>query len=251
MTFEPSDDDAGAALRAQFQEMVAGVTPDGDVYETVRRKQAKQQRVRLAGASTALLVAAGVGVPLGLASGGAPPQGQASATTAQRPKPSTPTLHGPLIRLDALTVSLPASYRLVKATSTSCDVGAVGFSWTAPTRHGGAVAYTVPDYSTIQTAATSSGACVTMLATPPETPGPADAPPDWIDPSTASTVQVGSYTGTVGVADQVFGSPPAGTLQFVLEVQVSTSGGDIQELGVIAAGLTEDQLVSIVSEGLQ
>lgn len=71
-------------------------------------------------------------------------------------------------------------------------------------------------------------------------------------------VQIGSDSGTVGTYE-FLGSPnttvhgvkmPSGTRNTVLNLQLPTSDGQVQDLQVAVAGITEQQLVWIVSSGL-
>jgi hypothetical protein len=136
-----------------------------------------------------------------------------------------------------------------------CNLGDVAYSWKEPVSYrstpaSDTTASESPQYPAIKTAATSDGGCVSLLLTPPGSVG-SNGLPEMIRSSTESEVKVGSYFGEVGIPQQILGTRAAGAKEVVLQVQIPRSGGQIQELVVIAIGLTEDQLVSIVSQGLQ
>jgi hypothetical protein len=252
MPIEVNDDVAENALRAQFHEMVVGVTARSDVFELIQTKRRRQRRTRVAGASATVLLAIVVAVSLSLGlAPSSPHKVSASGSPHHNPSSYGSTPRGTLIRLDALTIRLPSGYRVVKSATAYCDLGAVGYSWPAPTAQGmKTTASPEPQYPAIQTAATADGGCVSMLLTPPGSVGSAGLP-GLINPSTESALQVGPYSGIVGTPQYTLGTPPAGSSEIVLEVQIPSTAGQAQELVVATAGLTQDQLVSIVSQGLR
>jgi len=71
-------------------------------------------------------------------------------------------------------------------------------------------------------------------------------------------IQIGAYTGTVGTYEIIGGRGlsfhgvpvPNATKHVVLNLQIPSTGGQTQDLQVAVAGVSEQQLVSIVSSGL-
>ena len=102
-----------------------------------------------------------------------------------------------------------------------------------------------------------------MLLTAPYTPGAANAPSQAFPVVDQHPVQIGSYTATVGTAAVVGSasdgssdltmngvSVPSGTTHEFLTLHLPASGGQVQDLQVAVAGISEQQLVAIVSSGL-
>jgi hypothetical protein len=114
-----------------------------------------------------------------------------------------------------------------------------------------------PTESGIVSAVTSDGGCISVLLTAPFTPGSSGAPTPFMDEQSAKPVQIGTYHGTAGPATWV-GSDmsykgiaiPSGTTQSIITLDVPTAGGKIEDLVFAAEGVTEQQLISIVSSGL-
>jgi hypothetical protein len=110
----------------------------------------------------------------------------------------------------------------------------------------------------IQNAVTSSGGCVSMLLTDPFSPGAANAPRPFFYPVQTSSVTIDSDTGTIGTYEVLGGSGltihgvpvSTGTENTELFLQIPTTNGEVQELEVAAAGISESQLQSIVASGL-
>jgi hypothetical protein len=101
------------------------------------------------------------------------------------------------------------------------------------------------------------------MLTNPYTPGAANAPREPFPVVDQHAIQIGSYTGTVGTyevigrgatpgSDMTFNgvSVPNGTQHVALTLQLPASGGQTQDLQVAVAGISEQQLISIVSSGL-
>ncbi len=227
----------GDALSRELHELVRELSPRPDLADhVIRRRRDGRRRGRVAGVGAGIVaIAAAVVVTLG-----------SSGT------PGSTQLGSAHLRLASYTFRLPRGAHAVSATPAACAVGAAVVYIPDP---GEGVSN--PDQPAIAKAVTANGGCVSMLLTDPYTSGAANAPKEPNYPVDQQQVQIGSYTGTIGTyaiigADMTFhGVPvPSGTRQTVLNLTLPTSGGQVQDLQVAAAGITEQQLVSIVSSGL-
>jgi hypothetical protein len=96
-----------------------------------------------------------------------------------------------------------------------------------------------------------------VLLTSAFTPGSFGAPTPFMDEQSAKPVQIGSYQGTAGPATWI-GSDmsykgiaiPSGTTQSIISLEVPAAGGKLEDLVFAAEGVSEQQLISIVSSGL-
>jgi hypothetical protein len=232
------DQQLGVALSRQLHELVGELAPQPDLADRViRRRRVGRRRARFAsaGASVAGLAAAAV-----VTLGGSAPSTQTQLGQSQ-------------LRLSSYTFRLPDRAHAVSATPAACAIGAyVAYEATPGTGPSN------PQQPTIAQAVTGSGGCVSMLLTAPYAPGAANAPHEAFPVMDQHPVQIGPYTGTVGTAE-VLGSSnltmngisvPSGTTHQFLTVHLPASGGQVRDLQVAVAGISEQQLVAIVSSGL-
>lgn len=227
-----NDDELERALSGELRALVSDLSPRPDLYERVVSQHARQRRTFRAGAAgAAMAVAAAVIISLS--------PGAGNGTT------------GPQLKLAAYSLRLPAGYRHLAATSAACNPQAFvldpGSSGQSPSDL---------DQPAVVSAATANGGCVSMLLSASYTPGASDAPvlPGSED---ASPVQIGSYQGTVGTdtwigRDMTLNGIPvaSGTKQLIVNLDVPGDGGQVQDLEIAAEGLSQQQLISILSSGL-
>jgi hypothetical protein len=237
-----SDQQLGDALSRQLHDLAGELTPEQNLADRViRRRRAGRRRARLSGVGgvIAALVAAAV---LTVGGSGTPAQTQLGQSQ---------------LRLASYTFKLPRRSHAVSATPAACAIGAV-VTYEAP-----GASPSNPQQPMIAQAVTDNGGCVSMLLTAPYTPGAANAPDEAFPVVDQHPVQIGSYAGTVGTAEVVGSagdgssdltingvSVPSGTTHQFLTVHLPTSDGQVQDLQVAVAGISEQQLVAIVSSGL-
>jgi hypothetical protein len=212
------------------------VVPRADLADVViSRRRSGQLKTRLGGAGATVTVAAAVAaVVLSSQSSGLIPLGPAS------------------LRLAGYSFQLPNGSRAVSATPAACAIGA-GVTYATAPADGVANA----NQPAIAQAVTSGGGCVSMLLTDPYTPGSADAPHEPFPVVDQQQVQVGSDAGTIGTY-QVIGTDmtfngvavPSGTEHVSLNIEIPAANGQVEDLDIAAAGISEQQLVSIASSGL-
>lgn len=232
-----NDQQLGDALSHELHELVSGLSTRRDLVDgALRQRRASRRRARLAGAGSGIAAVAAALV-VALASSGTP--GSAQLGSAQ-------------LRLASYTFRLPRGAHAASTTPAACAVGAwVGY---LPGAGEGVSAAGQP---TIAQAVTTNGGCVSMLLTDPYTPGAANAPSEPFSTVDEHQVQVDSHTATIGTYEIIgsgmtfHGVPvPSGIRQTVLNLHLPASGGQVQDLQVAVAGITEQQLISIVSSGL-
>jgi len=237
-----TDDQLGDALGRELRELTDELSPRPDLADHVISTTRGQRRNRLAAGSGSLIAAAAVAAVV-LAIGG--------SGTARRGS-------GAQLRLAAYRFSMPHGSRLagpdtVAATSPSCAMGAL-VVYTPGAGEGASDA----DQPAIQSAVTNSGGCVSMLLTDPFSPGAANAPRPFFYPVQTSSVMIDGDTGTIGTYEvlggnglEIHGVPVTnGTENTELFLQIPTTGGQVQELEIAAAGISQTQLQSIVAAGL-
>ena len=204
---------------------------------TARRRPRRPRLLRFAGVAAGIAaIAAAITVTLG-----------GSGTTG--PAPLGPSQ----LRLASFTFHLPRNSHAVSSTPAACAIG--GYVVYTPGPGEGASNAHQP---AIAEAVTGNGGCVSMLLTNPYTPGAANAPRPAFPVIDQHPVQIGSDSGTIGTYEFLGGSNttvhgvkiPSGTRDTELNLQIPTSDGQVQDLQVAVAGITEQQLVSIVSSGL-
>lgn len=228
-----TDQQIGRRLTRVLQDHTSDVFPRPDLADRViRRRHAGRFRSRLtASAATAV---AGLAVLLA----GAIPGAHAG--------------HDARLQLAGYSFTLPNGSREVPASPAACAIGA-GVIYTPGPGEGAGNA----DQPAIANAVTAGGGCVSMLLTDPYTPGAGNAPSEPFPVVDQHQVQIGTDTGTIGTYKVVGenmtfnGTPvPTGTEHLELNLQIPASDGQVQDLQVAAAGLSEQQLVTIVTSGL-
>jgi hypothetical protein len=234
-----NDQQLGDAFRQALREPIEALSPPADLADRIiRQRRSGRRRTGLAGTGVAV---AALAITIAVILGGHAP-GAARLGSAR-------------LRVASYTFKLPRGAHAVAASAApaACAIGA--YVVYTPGAGGGT---STADQPTIAQAVTSNGGCVSMLLTNPYTPGAADAPREAFPVVDQHAVQIGSDPGTVGTYE-IVGGPgltfngvpvPSGTRQTVLNLQISASGGLTQDLQVAVAGISEQQLVSIVSSGL-
>jgi hypothetical protein len=203
----------------------------------------------LAVAAAAIVAAAGAAISLSLGGG-------ASAT--------------PILKLDSYSLRLPVRYHLTAATTTNCGlVAVVGIP--APTGGSSPIHIPAVDQSNIATAASASGACISMVLSPTYVPTPGTADPNVKPNSTPETIEglqawlssgpaLETATGNPGRIVIVGNSaqaplPSSGSSSrapnaLSLLIEVPGSGGTMQDLVISETGLTQSTFLSLVSANL-
>jgi len=177
----------------------------------------------------------------------------------------------PILKLDSYSLRLSTQFHLTAATSTNCGlVAVVGIS--APTGDSSPIHIPAVDQSNIATAASVSGACISMVLSPTYVPTPGIADPNLKPNSTPETIDglqawlssgPALKTGTgnpgriiiVGNNGQTPplpspGSSSAAPNALSLLIEVPGTGGTMQDLVISETGLTQSTFVSLVSANL-
>ena len=184
----------------------------------------------LAAGALAAAVAVGVAVPLALGAAGSSARSAGDVTT---------------LHLAAFSLRLPASYHHVSSVPVTCYPG-VWVGYVLPAGSATPTLPTPPNEPGIVAAVDQAGGCVAIGLTNSYTPGAAGAPFVAARPNATQPVQVDGYQGWVGTREDV----AAGNPQVVMDLTIPTPGGQVQDLLVGATGISQAQLVSIVSSGL-
>jgi hypothetical protein len=231
-----NDQQLGETLHNALHQQMGALAPRADLADIViRRRRAGRVKARLGGTGAAVAVTAAMAtVVLGSQSSGLAPPGPDR------------------LRLAGYSFELPQGAHVVSATPAACAIGA---GVTYPSRPSEGVSDT--SQPAIAQAVTSGGGCVSMLLTDPYTPGAANAPSEPFPVVDQHQVQIGSDTATIGTyqvigADMTFnGVPvPSGTEHVSLNVEIPTTNGQVQDLDIAAAGVSEQQLLAIASSGI-
>ena len=216
MSIHPDDD---FNLRAALASELSDVLPDDRLAGAIIARHRAGRRRRVAGAVGLVIVFAGIGVPLGLvkAPGGASRPGHV------------------LLRLAPYTLQLPGQYHPAAVSSAPCGPGNGGsYPGSAPTGNPAADPRAMA-------AAVASGACLVMLLTPPfiaSTPGDPNLPRD------ARPVTLGHYRAWL--SPHGYWRPGGATVV----IERAEPGGRLQDLVITSAGLSQPEMVSLVSAGL-
>ena len=231
-----NDQELGDALRDALHQRMDAVAPPADLADIViSRGRAQQRKTRLGGSGAAVLIAAAAAaVLLSSQSSGLAPLGPGH------------------LRLAGYSFELPQGAHTVSATPAACAIGA---GVTYPTAPSDGVSET--QQPAIAQAVTSAGGCIAMLLTDPYTPGAANAPSEPFPVVDQHQVQIGSDAATIGTyqvigTDMTFnGVPvPSGTEHVSLNIEIPTTNGQVEDLDIAAAGVSEQQLLAIATSGL-
>jgi hypothetical protein len=230
------DQELGAELGRRLKTDMSAVLPRAGIADVViARRRSRQNRLRITvGSASVTTLAVALALTAGVTS-------------------SSKRIGQDHLRLAGYDFSLPAGSKTVAATPAACAVG-VGVGYTPGAGEGASDA----NQTTVVQAVTGQGGCVAMLITDPFTPGASNAPQEPFSVVDQHQVQVGSYTGTIGTyavtgSDMTIdGTPiPDGTQHIEINLEIPASDGQVQDLQVAVAGLSEEQLIAIVSSGLR
>lgn len=229
-----SDEQLQDTMRDGLHGLAGDLEPDPRLYERVLAGHARRRRGRAVGAMVAGTVAAGAAIVL-------------TAGGAGSPAPS------PQLRLASFRLRLPEHSQVLAPGSHRCLPAIVMY----PNVYFPSGGPPNPTEPAIVSAVTGDGGCVSVLLTSPFTPGSSEAPTPFMDEQSAKPIQIGSYQGTAGPATWI-GSDmsyqgiaiPSGTTQSILSLEVPAAGGQLEDLVFAAEGVSEQQLISIVSSGL-
>jgi hypothetical protein len=206
------------SLRTGLEIELDDVVPSDGLADVIITRYRRGRRRRMAGAIGLVMVFAGIGVPLGLGASSPSDPGHA------------------VLRLAAYTLTLPGQYQLVAARSAPCRP------------RGSSVA---PGYQQsgldMAAAADPSGHCIVLMLTPPFRPTMPGSRGDPNIPPGARGITLGRYHAWLIPGG--YGRP--GEISLVIESAARGKvTGQIQDLVISSAGLSQAALVSAVSTGL-
>jgi hypothetical protein len=229
------------ALRETLREQTREIFPPTDLADRVI-KQRRQGRARVrAATSISLVVAVAAAVTLVLSAIG-----------------SGSTLAHPLrLRLAGYAFSLPAGARVVPARPAGCLIGYLTIAQTQ------AVIGTVPRtrQPAIANAITRDGGCVSLMLTTAHSRSRPDALMKSLPALQQRAVRIGAYRAEIGTSRTVgervnlnkngVSVPHKTEFENIeLDVQLPAGAGRVRDLLVAAAGVSEQQLITIVASGL-
>lgn len=239
-----TDDLVEARLREHFKE---SLEPSERLVARVLRRQRRHRARQAAGVAFPLVLAIALGTVL------------ATDTSRSHTAPGS-SRAAVVLRLASYDFALPQSYRLTASAEASCGAITLGVPSAARTSASSVITVTPRPTTTVSSAASSAGGCVSMVLTSAFTPT-ATTPLPYLRHGTAAQnepVRVGPYTGWIAtqgalirwLARQglVTGGRPGPDLQ--LSVEIPQGGGSFRLLDVGSRGMSEATLVRIVGEGL-
>lgn len=243
------DDPFADELRLQFSMMDSPVPSARFVEQTVRRYRSWRLRRRLAVAVPGVALVVSLGVAFGLGGAGGRGAGGSSSSNAIE-------LSGHhAIHLANYTFPLPKGYAVTTSATATCPVVLLMTSPTAPTMPNistGSAVWSPPVIAQPYRASSSSstahmaagagsdGGCLAMELSVPFTPTQSTPNPY---ATGSQEVDVAGDTGWLTVANY-----DKGTVQ--LTVAVPQPNGQMRDLVVGSSGLSKNQLVTVVSQGL-
>ncbi len=229
-----TDDQLTATLSEQLHSLVADLSPRTDFADrVVRRGRTRRRRNHIV--AVGALLAGSLAVTIG----------GLSAT------------HGPRLghrglRLASYHFLLPRDTSAVAATPADCALRATVASPDLSAISGG----TEPSQSAVASAVLGDGACVSMLLTAPYAAGDPTAPKPAFPVLDQTPISINGDSGTVGTyefigsASNGQGTDLNGAQNVELALDIPAGDGQQQLLLVAAAGVSEQQLESIVASGL-
>lgn len=233
---------------------------------TVRRRAVTSSLGMAAVVATGLVVAlgaAGGGGASGGADGGAAAGGGAAGTGGATATGDSGAAH---LQLASYRFSLPEDASVVAATPSACALRpmvvyphAPNPDPTSPPEPGPApdqpgIGMSAANQPTIANAVTAQGGCVSMALTDPYTPGSDLTPlPGFATPD-QSPITIDGSSGTIGM-EELIGAGPTGQSippekNVLLTLVLPAPNGQKQLFLAAAAGVSEEQLESIVTSGL-
>ncbi|MGI8714529.1 MAG: hypothetical protein ACR2NR_15410 [Solirubrobacteraceae bacterium] len=233
-----TDDQFAETLGEEFHSLVAGLSPRTDLADrVVGRDRSRRRRTRTVGVGAAGAVVAG---SLAVTLGGL------GVTHA-------PGLEHRDLRLASYHFSLPRDTTAVAATPADCALKATVASPDLSAVNG----VTKPAQPAVASAVLGDGGCVSMLLTAPYAAGDPNAPKPAFPVLHQTPVSINGDAGTVGTyefigsASNGQGTALNGAKNVELALNIPAGDGREQLLLVAAAGISEQQLESIVASGLQ
>jgi hypothetical protein len=233
-----TDDQLAETLGEQLHSLVAGVSPRTDLADrVVRRDGTRRRRSRAVGVGAASAVLAG---SLAVTIGGL------GAKHASR-------LGHQNLRLASYRFSLPRDTTAVAVTPADCALKATVAS-PEPSAVSGV---TEPSQPAVASAVLGDGGCLSMLLTAPYAAGDPTAPKPAFPALDQTPISINGDAGTVGTYELIGsasngqGTDLNGAKNVELALDIPAGDGQQQLLLVAAAGVSEQQLESIVASGLQ
>jgi hypothetical protein len=245
------DDPFADELRLQFSMMDSPVPSARFVEQTVRRYRSWRLRRRLAVAMPGVALVVSLGVAFGLSGAGGAGTGGSSSSSAIE-------LSGHhAIHLANYTFPLPKGYAVTTSATATCPVVLLMTSPTAPTMPNistGSAVWSPPviaqPYSASSSSSTahmaagagSDGGCLAMELSVPFTPTQSTPNPYVVG---SQEVDVAGDTGWLETTNYSQGSD-----SIQLTVALPQVNGQMRDLVVGSSGLSKNQLVTVVTQGL-
>jgi hypothetical protein len=233
-------------LGRELHELVDDVRPRaGLVDAAIARRRTVRHRALTGTVGVTAAVAAALVVALGTTGGGRPVSTNGSHAVASRGSAAAQ------LQLASYHFSLPRDAKAVPATPATCAFG-TGVTYpndpnqTSPNQPG--VGASAPNQPTIASAVTAQGGCVSMLLTDPYMPGSDLAPTPAFPIENQAPITIAGNSGTIGT-QELIGSGPT-EKDTLLTLELPAPNGQKQLFLAAAAGISQQQLESIVTSGL-
>jgi len=166
---------------------------------------------------------------------------------------NSPSNEGPTLRLASYSLQLPAAYNDVSSEPRYCRRAFPMFAFVPKPGGVPPAMVTQPNEPAIASAVDQAGGCLVMALAGPYPPADPDTPWMMLKPQEARLLEVDGYQGWDGyprVAIPVPVRSHAVVSAGVLDLTVPASGGQVEQLAIVAVGISPAQLVAIVSTGL-
>jgi hypothetical protein len=238
----------GDTLTREFHELVGALEPRAGLADTaIARRRSVRRRAGVGVGGLGVAAAVSAGAVLALGSGAAPAR-----------------LGHSELHLASYKFALPRDATTIAATPAACALGAGVVVYPDVTASDESqMGVTTPAQPAIANAVTSQGGCVSMLLTNAYTPGSDLTPVPGFPFLNQTPITIDGDSGAVGTQEfigagerggdaTVNGSAmPSGTENNELTLTIPAANGQDQLLIVTAAGVSQSELQSIVTSGLQ
>ena len=241
------------ALGRELHELVDDIQPRGGIVDAAIARRRTVRRQALTGAlGTTAAVAAGLVVALGATDGGSVAR-KGSGAVARKGSAVAQ------LQLASYHFSLPRDAKVVPATPATCAFR-TGVTYpndpnqTLSDQPG--VGASAPSQPTIANAVTAQGGCVSMLLTDPYSPGSDLTPTPAFPTENQAPITIAGNSGTIGTQEFIGDATmnrvklPSGTKDDLLTLELPAPNAQKQLFLAAAAGISQQQLESIVASGL-